>query len=81
MKTGPVLWKMLASQKGGSVTLLRDPLLMIRDEGEIFKIGRDPEKVDAWSNFGVLDGEIWVLPAIGSGLVGLRNTHTLTCPR
>ncbi len=44
MKTGKVLWKMLASQNGGSVTLLKDHLMMIRDDGEIFKIRRTRKK-------------------------------------
>ena len=81
MKTGNVLWKMLASQNGGSVTPLKDHPLMIRDDGEIFKIKPDPEKVDVLSNFKVLDGKIRAFPAIGNGLVGLRNTRTLACLR
>lgn len=81
MKTGKVLWKMLASQNGGSVTLLRDDLMMIRDDGEIFRIKPDPGRVDVLSNFKVLAGPVRAFPAIGNGLVCLRNTKTLACLR
>ena len=69
LKTGKVLWKMLASQNGGSVTLLKDHLMMIRDDGEIFKIKPDADK------------KVRAFSAIGNEMVCLRNTHTLACLR
>lgn len=81
LRTGKVLWKMLASEHGGSVTLLRDRLMFIRDDGQIFKINPKPEAVDVEGNFKVLDGTIRAFPAVGNGLVCLRNSTVLACLR
>ena len=79
MRTGKVLWKMLASQNGGSVTLIRDHLMMIRDDGQIFKIEPNPRQVAVLGNFKVIDGKIRAFPAVGNGLVCIRNTAMLAC--
>ncbi|MCC6536462.1 MAG: PQQ-like beta-propeller repeat protein [Bryobacterales bacterium] len=81
LRTGKVLWKMLASEHGGSVTLLRGYLLFIRDDGQIFQIRPRPEEVDVVGNFKPLEGTIRAFPAVGEGLVCLRNTATLACLR
>lgn len=81
LRTGKVLWKMLASQNGGSVTLIKDHLMLIRDDGQIFKIRPRPDEVEVAGNFKALDGKIRAFPAVGNGLVCLRNTTTLACLR
>ena len=81
LRTGKVLWEMLASQHGGSVTLFRDMLMMIRDDGQIFKIQPDPKKVNVLGNFQAIEGTIRAYPAIGNGLVCIRNSKVLACLR
>ena len=81
LRTGKVLWKMPASQNGGSVTLIKDHLMMIRDDGQIFRIDPRPQDVEVLSNYKVLDGKIRAFPAVGNGLVCLRNRSVLACLR
>ena len=81
MKTGRVAWKMLAGPGGGTVTLLKDHLMFLRDDGQLFKIKPNPEKLEVVGNFKVLDGKIRAFPAIGNGLVCIRNTKMLACLR
>ena len=81
LRTGNVLWKMLASEHGGSVTLVNDHLMFIRDDGQIFKIRPNPKEVEVLSNFKALEGTIRAFPAVGNGLVCLRNSSTLACLR
>ena len=81
MKTGKVAWKMLAGPGGGTVTLLKDHLMFLRDDGQLFKIKPNPEKLEVVGNFKVLDGKIRAFPAIGNGLVCIRNTKVLACLR
>ena len=81
MKTGRVTWKMLAGPGGGTVTLLKDHLMFLRDDGQLFKIKPNPEKLEVVGNFKVLDGKIRAFPAIGNGLVCIRNTKVLACLR
>ncbi len=81
MKTGRVAWKMLAGPGGGTVTLLKDHLMFLRDDGQLFKIRPNPEKLEVVGNFKVLDGKIRAFPAIGNGLVCIRNTKVLACLR
>ncbi len=81
MKTGRVAWKMLAGPGGGTVTLLKDHLMFLRDDGQLFKIKPNPEKLEVVGNFKVMDGKIRAFPAIGNGLVCIRNTKVLACLR
>ena len=81
LRTGKVLWKMLASENGGSVTLIKDQLMMIRDDGQIFRINPKPQEFEVLSNYKVLEGKIRAFPAVGNGLVCLRNSSVLACLR
>ena len=47
---------MLASDHGGSLTLINDRLMFIRDDGQIFKIKPNPERLDVEANFKAIEG-------------------------
>jgi outer membrane protein assembly factor BamB len=79
LRTGKVLCKMLASERGGSVTLINDLLMFIRDDGMIFKIKPNPERVEVVANFKAIDGTVRSFPALGNGLICMRNTKMLAC--
>jgi hypothetical protein len=79
LRTGKVLWKMLASEHGGSVTLVNDRLMFIRDDGQIFKIKPNPERLDVEGNIKAIDGTIRSFPALGNRLICLRNMKVLAC--
>ena len=81
MKTGRVAWKMLAGPGGGSLTLIKDHLMYLREDGQIFKIKPNPEKLEMLGNFKVIDGLIRAYPAVGNGLVCMRNSKVLACLR
>ena len=61
--------------------MIKDHLMLIRDDGQIFKIKPNPQDVEVLGNFKVIEGKIRAFPAIGNGLVCLRNTNTLACLR
>jgi hypothetical protein len=79
LRTGKVLWKMLASEHGGSLTLTNDRLIFIRDDGQIFKIKPNPERVEVEGNFKGIEGTIRSFPALGNGLICVRNAKVLAC--
>jgi len=79
LRTGKVLWKMLSSEHGGSVTLINDRLMFIRDDGQIFKIKPNPERLEVEGNFKAIEGTVRSFPALGNGLICLRNTKVLAC--
>ena len=79
LRTGKVLWKMLASEHGGSLTLINDWLMFIRDDGQIFRIKPNPERLEVEGNFKTIEGTIRSFPALGNGLVCLRNAKVLAC--
>ena len=81
LKTGKVAWKMLTGQGGGSVTLINDYLMYLRDDGQLFKVKPNPEKLEVLANFKIMDGKIRAFPAIGNGLVCIRNSTLLACLR
>jgi hypothetical protein len=79
LRTGKVLWKMLATEHGGSLTLINGRLMFIRDDGQIFKIKPNQERLEVEGNFKAIEGTIRSFPALGSGLICMRNTKVLTC--
>ena len=80
LKTGKVAWSM-QSYGAGTVTLLNGTLMLIREDGQIFKIKPNPKELEVLGNFKVLDGKVRAYPAAGNGLVCLRNTKVLACLR
>ena len=81
LKTGKVVWKMFAGPGGGSVTLIQDDLMFLRDDGQMYKVKPNPKKLEVLGNFKIMDGKIRALPAIGNGLVCIRNSTLLACLR
>ena len=80
LRTGKVVWNMPAGGTG-SVTLLRDKLMFLRDDGEMFQVLANPKKLEVPTHFKATDGKVRALPAIGNGLVCLRNESNLICYR
>ena len=78
LRTGKVVWNMPVGG-AGSVTLIKDKLMFLRDDGQIFKINLSSKQLDVLGNFKVVDGKVRAFPAIGSGLVCVRNTKMLAC--
>jgi len=80
LRTGRVAWSM-KTFGSGSVTLIRDKLLFLRQDGQMFQITPTPAKLDVTGNFRVLDGRVRAFPAVGAGMVCLRDTNRLACLR
>ena len=80
MRTGVVKWAM-PLMGAGTATLINGVLFLIRDDGQIFQIRPSAEKLDVMGNYKVLDGKIRAYPAVGEGLICLRNTKMLACLR
>jgi hypothetical protein len=78
MKTGKVAWSM-KTMGDGTLTLIRDKLMLVRTDGRIFQINPTPAKLDVLGNFRALEGEVRAFPAVGNGLVCLRDTTKLAC--
>lgn len=78
MKTGKVAWAM-KTMGSGSVTLIGNDLLFLRDDGQMFRIRPTPEKLDVLGNAKIMEGKVRAYPAVGNGLVCLRDTGALTC--
>jgi len=53
--------------------------MFIRDDGMIFKIKPNPERVEVLANFKAIDGTVRSFPALGNGLICMRNTKVLAC--
>ncbi len=78
LRTGKVAWTM-KSYGAGTVTLLNDELMLVREDGQVFRIKPDPKALVVLGNNKLMDGKIRAYPAIGNGLVCLRNTKELAC--
>ncbi len=80
LRTGKVAWNMEVGG-AGSVTLLGDKIMFLRDDGEMFQIAATPKKLEVIKHFKASDGKVRPMPAIGNGLVCFRNETHLTCYR
>ena len=80
LRTGKAAWNMEVGG-AGSVTLLRDKLMFLRDDGELFQVAATPKKLDVINHFKATDGKVRPMPAVGEGLVCFRNETYLTCYR
>ena len=80
LRTGKVAWHMEVGG-AGSVTLLRDKIMFLRDDGEMFQVTATPKKLDVINHFKATDGKVRPMPAVGNGLVCFRNETYLTCYR
>lgn len=78
MKTGKVAWGM-KTMGAGTVTLIGNDLLFLRDDGQMFRVRPNPKELEVLSNSKIADGKVRAYPAVGNGLICMRDTKTLTC--
>jgi outer membrane protein assembly factor BamB len=77
-KTGTVKWS-LEQFRAGSITLVGDKLLIIREGGEMILAPASPQAFKPIARAQVLPGVVRPLPAIAEGFVYVRNENTLVC--
>ena len=77
-KTGAVKWSQ-EQFRAGSITLVGDKLLIIREGGEMILAPASPQAFKPIARAQVLPGVMRPLPAIAEGFVYVRNENTLVC--
>jgi outer membrane protein assembly factor BamB len=77
-KTGAVKWSQ-DQFRAGSVTLVGDKLLVMREGGEMMLAQASPQVFRPIARAQVLPGVVRPLPAIANGFVYVRNENTLVC--
>jgi outer membrane protein assembly factor BamB len=77
-KTGAVKWS-VEQFRAGSITLVGDQLLIIREGGEMILAPATPQGFKPIARAQVLPGVVRPLPAIADGFVYVRNENTLVC--
>jgi outer membrane protein assembly factor BamB len=77
-KTGTVKWS-VEQFRAGSITLVGDKLLIIREGGEMILAPATPQGFTPMARAQVLPGVVRPLPAIADGFVYVRNENTLVC--
>ena len=77
-KTGTVKWS-VEQFRAGSITLVGDKLLIIREGGEMILAPATPQGFTPIARAQVLPGVVRPLPAIADGFVYVRNENTLVC--
>jgi outer membrane protein assembly factor BamB len=75
-KTGAVKWSQ-DRFRAGSITLVGDKLLIIREGGEMILAPASPQAFKPLARAQVLPGVVRPLPAIADGFVYVRNENTL----
>ena len=76
-KTGKVVWDVEFG--AGTVTLVGNDLMMIREGGELAWGVADPKQVPARLRKDLLPGKVRAYPALADGQLCVRNTETLAC--
>jgi outer membrane protein assembly factor BamB len=77
-KTGTVKWS-VEQFRAGSITLVGDKLLIIREGGEMILAPATPQGFKPIARAQVLPGVVRPFPAIADGFVYVRNENTLVC--
>jgi outer membrane protein assembly factor BamB len=77
-KTGAVKWSQ-DQFRAGSITLVGDTLLIMREGGELVLAPASPQAFRPVARAQVLPGVVRPLPAIADGFVYVRNENTLIC--
>ena len=77
-KTGAVKWSQ-DQFRAGSITLVGDKLLIIRESGEMILAPASPQAFKPLARAQILPGVVRPLPAIADGFVYVRNENTLVC--
>jgi outer membrane protein assembly factor BamB len=77
-KTGTVKWSQ-DQFRAGSVTLVNNRLLIVRESGELILAEASPQAFRPLARAQVLPAVVRPLPAIADGFVYVRNENTLIC--
>jgi outer membrane protein assembly factor BamB len=77
-KNGAIKWS-VDQFRAGSITLVGDKLLVIREGGEMILAPASPQGFKPMARAQVLPGVVRPLPAIADGFVYVRNENTLVC--
>jgi outer membrane protein assembly factor BamB len=78
MKTGKVKWSE-ERFRAGTVTLVGDRLLVMREGGELVLAPASPDAFHPLARAQVLKGTVRAYPAVADGFVYVRNDDTLIC--
>ena len=80
LDTGAVLWSE-ESFGSGTVTLVGDVLLLMRENGELVTARADADRFESLSKAQILSGTVRAYPALADGLFYVRNEQTLVAVR
>jgi outer membrane protein assembly factor BamB len=78
LRTGSVKWSE-DRFRAGSVTLVGDKLLIVRESGELMLAPASPQTFRPIARAQVLSGVVRPYPAIADGFLYIRNENTLLC--
>ncbi len=78
MATGKVRWSE-DKFRAGSVTLVGNRLLIMRESGELLLVPASPEAFRPLARAQILQATVRAYPAIADGFVYVRNDNTLVC--
>ncbi len=78
MKTGKVQWSE-ERFRAGTVTLVGDRLLVMREGGEMILAPASPQAFRPLARAQILNGTVRAYPAIADGFVYVRNDDTWLC--
>ena len=78
LRTGTVFWSE-ERFRGGTVTLVGDRLLVLREGGELMLAEASPEDFRPLARAQVLPGTVRAYPALADGLLYVRNDNMLVC--
>ena len=78
MKTGKVQWSE-ERFRAGTVTLVGDRLLVMREGGEMILAEASPQAFRPLARAQILKGTVRAYPAVADGFVYVRNDDTLIC--
>ncbi len=78
LKTGKIAWE-AADFGAGTVTLIGDRLLIIRENGQVVLAPASPKAFQATVQVPLLKGVVRSYPALAEGRLFVRNERTLAC--
>src|SRR5262245_388663 len=78
LRTGKVRWNQ-EQFRAGTVTLVGDRLLIVRESGEMILAPASPDAFKPIARAQILPATIRAYPAVSDGLVYVRNDNTLVC--
>ena len=78
LRTGKVRWSQ-EQFRAGTVTLVGDRLLIVREGGEMILAPASPDAFKPLARAQILPATIRAYPAVSDGFVYVRNENTLVC--